>query len=195
MTRFRWDPEKAEANFRKHGIRFKIASKVFDDPHVFLRQDRVVEGELRWQAIGLVGGTAILLVAHSYSSEDAEEVIRISPPGKRIARSAKSMNRIVSINPADLELTANDIAELRHVAQLPDSAIDYFDIPSTTEEDWIGGLPGPLYRPIKKQVTLRIDADVLAWARRQGGRGYQSRLNAILREAMLRELKTKRKSA
>ena len=105
------------------------------------------------------------------------------------------MNRIVSINPADLELTANDIAELRHVAQLADSAIDYSDIPSTTEEDWIGGLPGPLYRPIKKQVTLRIDADVLAWARRQGGRGYQSRLNAILREAMLRELETKRKSA
>jgi len=77
MARFQWDPEKAESNFRKHGIRFKVASKVFDDPLVLYRQDRIVEGELRWQAIGLVESTAILLVAHSYSVEGTEEVIRI----------------------------------------------------------------------------------------------------------------------
>jgi hypothetical protein len=96
MIRFRWDPEKAEANFRKHGIRFKVASKVFDDPHVFLRQDRVVEGELRWQAIGLVGGTAILLVAHSYSIEGAEEAIRIISARKadRTERKVYEQNRI-----------------------------------------------------------------------------------------------------
>jgi len=105
------------------------------------------------------------------------------------------MNRIVSINPADLELTARDRAELRRVAQLPDSAIDYSDIPPTSEADWSHGVPGHLYRPLKKQVTLRLDADILAWARRQGARGYQSRLNAILREAMLRDLNTKRHTA
>jgi uncharacterized protein (DUF4415 family) len=105
------------------------------------------------------------------------------------------MSRIVSINPADLALTATDLAELRRVAQMPDSSIDYSDIPSTTEADWIGAVPGHLYRPLKKQVTLRIDADVLAWARRRSARGYQSRLNAILREAMLRDTKTKRQSA
>lgn len=105
------------------------------------------------------------------------------------------MSRIVSINPADLALTATDLAELRRVAQLPDSAIDYSDIPPTSEADWKDAVPGPLYRPLKKQVTLRIDADVLAWARRQGARGYQSRLNAVLREAMLRDLRKKRQSA
>jgi uncharacterized protein (DUF4415 family) len=105
------------------------------------------------------------------------------------------MSRIVSINPDDLKLTGTDISELRQVAKLADSAINYSDIPPTSEDDWSGGVPGPLYRPVKKQVTLRIDADILAWARRHGGRGYQSRLNAILRDAMLRELTAKRQSA
>jgi uncharacterized DUF497 family protein len=96
MTRFQWDPEKAEANFRKHGIRFKVAAKVFDDPCVFIRQDRVVEDEPRWQAIGLVEGTAILLVAHSYYVEDAEEVIRIISARKadRTERKVYEQNRI-----------------------------------------------------------------------------------------------------
>ena len=55
-----------------------------------------MEGELRWQAIGLVGGTAILLVAHSYSSEDAEEVIRIISARKadRTERKVYEQNRI-----------------------------------------------------------------------------------------------------
>jgi uncharacterized protein (DUF4415 family) len=44
----------------------------------------------------------------------------------------------------------------------------------------------PFYRPIKKQITLRLDADVIAWLRRQG-RGYQTKANALLRELMLKE--------
>jgi hypothetical protein len=96
MTRFRWDPEKAETNFRKHGIRFKAAAKVFDDPCVFIRQDRVVEDEPRWQAIGMVEGTAILLVAHAYSVEETEEVIRIISARKadRTERGVYEQNRI-----------------------------------------------------------------------------------------------------
>jgi uncharacterized protein (DUF4415 family) len=105
------------------------------------------------------------------------------------------MSRIVSINPADLELTAADLAELRQVAQLPDSTIDYSDIPPTSEADWSDAVPGHLYRPVKKQVTLRLDADVLAWARGKGARGYQSRLNAILRDAMIRDVSSKRRRA
>ena len=46
------------------------------------------------------------------------------------------------------------------------------------------------YRPVKALLSTRIDADVLAWLRAQGD-GYQSRLNAILREAMEKELRTK----
>jgi len=105
------------------------------------------------------------------------------------------MSRTVSISPADLALTATNLAELRRVAELPDSAIDFSDIPPTSEADWADALPGNLYRPLKKQVTLRIDADILVWARRQGPRGYQSRLNTILREAMLRDLGKKQQGA
>ncbi len=43
-----------------------------------------------------------------------------------------------------------------------------------------------MYRPVKKPVTLRLDADVLAWFQR-AGRGYQTRINRALRQVMMRE--------
>jgi len=49
-----------------------------------------------------------------------------------------------------------------------------------------------LYKPIKKPVTLRLDADVLAWFRKQG-RGYQTRINRALRKVMMEERKESRK--
>jgi len=43
-----------------------------------------------------------------------------------------------------------------------------------------------LYKPVKKPVTLRLDADILAWFQR-GGRGYQTRINQALRQLMMVE--------
>jgi uncharacterized protein (DUF4415 family) len=82
------------------------------------------------------------------------------------------------------ELTANERAELMRLAKQPDSAIDYSDIPRTGREDWRGAEVGTFYRPLKRQLTLRIDADVLDWFRREAddGRGYQTRINRALRE-------------
>jgi len=57
--------------------------------------------------------------------------------------------------------------------------------------DFSGGVRGKFYRPIKRQLTVRIDADVLAWLRSYG-KGYQSRLNAILRSAMLGKSRQRR---
>ena len=48
----------------------------------------------------------------------------------------------------------------------------------------MGAERGKFYRPLKQQLTVRIDADVVAWLKGQG-KGYQSRLNQILRTAML----------
>lgn len=45
-----------------------------------------------------------------------------------------------------------------------------------------------LYRPVKKPVTLRLDADVIAWFKKDGRR-YQTRINAALRTVMEREMK------
>ena len=71
--------------------------------------------------------------------------------------------------------------ELAELAAKPESEIDFSDLPTTTERDWRGAERGRFYRPVKRQLTVRIDADVLEWLK-SNGRGYQSRLNSILRQ-------------
>ena len=86
------------------------------------------------------------------------------------------------------KLTDKQIAELKALAARPDGKVDYSDIPPLTDDFWKNALRNPLYRPIKQSTTLRLDADVLAWARAKG-KGYQTRINTILRDAMLQEVK------
>jgi len=80
---FEWDETKAQANYRKHGVSFKAASQVFDDPLCRTEQDRIEHGEYRWQTIGQVNGCVLLLVAHTVHFYDDEnddnnyELIRI----------------------------------------------------------------------------------------------------------------------
>ena len=74
--------------------------------------------------------------------------------------------------------------ELAALAAKPESEIDLTDLPGTSAKDWKGASRGQFYRPLKQQLTVRIDADVLAWLKAQG-KGYQSRLNEILRAAMI----------
>lgn len=81
-------------------------------------------------------------------------------------------------------LTEARRAELRALGNRPDSEIDFSDIPELTEEQWKNAERGRFYRPIKRQITARVDADVLEWLKAQG-KGYQSRINAILRREML----------
>lgn len=71
---FEWDTNKADINFRKHGI----PARVFDDPFAISEQDRIENGEQRWQTIGMVGGCLLLMVAHTARFEDEGiEVVRI----------------------------------------------------------------------------------------------------------------------
>jgi uncharacterized protein (DUF4415 family) len=79
---------------------------------------------------------------------------------------------------------------LSKVAQRPDSEIDLSDIPELTEKFWRNAVRSPFYRPVKRQLTLRLDADIIAWLRKIG-KGYQTRANALLREAMIRDLRRK----
>ena len=73
-------------------------------------------------------------------------------------------------------------AEIKALADLPDEKIDTTDIPEIL--DWSGAKRGLLYRPVKQQITLRLDADVVAWFRANatGGRGYQTEINRVLRK-------------
>ena len=67
------------------GVRFSLRV-VFDDPFAMSVQDRIVRGEERWQTLGLVGGSVVLLVAHTYVDEGDEEVIRVISARKATAR-------------------------------------------------------------------------------------------------------------
>jgi uncharacterized protein (DUF4415 family) len=73
--------------------------------------------------------------------------------------------------------------ELARLANRKDADIDYSDIPE--QVDWSRAEVGKLYRPPKKTVTIRLDADVLRWLK-GFGKGYQTRVNALLRHAMTR---------
>ena len=83
-------------------------------------------------------------------------------------------------------LTAQREDELKALTKKSDDDIDYSDIPSSDDEPWPEAVRGKFYRPLKTQASVRIDADVMEWLKRPG-KGYQTRLNAILREAMIRE--------
>ena len=79
-------------------------------------------------------------------------------------------------------LTRGQLAELKAIAVLPDRAIDTSDAPEVL--DWSGAKRGLFYRPVKQQLTLRLDADVVAWFKRHttSNEGYQTRINRALRE-------------
>ena len=90
-------------------------------------------------------------------------------------------------------LTDTQREHLAELAALPDESIDTSDIPELSDEAWSAGVRGRFYRPVKQQITARVDADVLDWLKSQG-RGYQGRLNAILRREMLASLKQARRA-
>jgi uncharacterized protein (DUF4415 family) len=83
---------------------------------------------------------------------------------------------------ASKRLTREQRAELKRLAALPDDAIDTSDAPELL--DWSGAKRGLFYRPVKQQLTLRLDADVVAWfkAHTTSAEGYQTRINRALRE-------------
>ncbi len=97
------------------------------------------------------------------------------------------VQKTLSSNP----LTPERKKRLQALAARPDSQIDFSDIPRLTPSFFKNAVRNPLYRPVKQQLTVRLDSDIVAWLR-QKGKGYQTRLNQVMREAMIKEL---RKSA
>ncbi len=76
--RFEWDEAKNLANQRKHGLSFEEAAQVFRDPSQVSLQDRIENGEERWQTFGMVQGVLLVMVAHTVREEDqTETVVRI----------------------------------------------------------------------------------------------------------------------
>jgi uncharacterized protein (DUF4415 family) len=83
-------------------------------------------------------------------------------------------------------LTAAQREELARLAEMKDEDVDVSDILPLTEKFWSNAVrfrDRQLVRPVKKQVTVRLDADILDWfkAKQGGARGYQTAINAALR--------------
>lgn len=71
----------------------------------------------------------------------------------------------------------------KELAKLPDDQVDTSDVPELGEEFWRNAKLVNS-RPRKKAVSLRIDEDVIAFFK-EGGDGYQPRMNQVLRSFML----------
>jgi len=80
------------------------------------------------------------------------------------------------------KLTKDQKGDIRAIAAKKDRDIDFSDAPPVL--DWSGAEIGKFYRPPKKPVTMRLDPDVIAWLKADG-RGYQTKANWLLRQAML----------
>jgi len=65
-------------------------------------------------------------------------------------------------------LTEQQQAEVKALAEMPDSAIDYSDIPPLDDAFWQKAVRNPYYTPTKTTTTVRVDSDVLAWLKSQG---------------------------
>lgn len=101
---------------------------------------------------------------------------------KKRSESSRREKRIAASSLFTRPIGKRERAELEALARMPDSAIDYSDAPGLKPfppEVHIG----KFYRPLKQQISLRVDADVLAWFRSRGGK-YQTYINQVLRREM-----------
>ena len=89
---------------------------------------------------------------------------------------------------ASRKATPKQEKELKALAAMSDAEIDTTDIPELPPGAWKDAVRGRFYRPLKQAVSMRLDADVIAWLKKQG-KGYQTRANNILRQRMLHELR------
>ncbi len=99
---------------------------------------------------------------------------------------AKSKPVVYELNPKQ-PLTARQKRDIRALAAMLEDKIDTSDIPELPPGAWKNAVRGKWYRPLKQPVSIRLDADVLAWLKSQGN-GYQTKVNIFLRERMLKEI-------
>ncbi|MCY3939204.1 MAG: BrnA antitoxin family protein [Chloroflexi bacterium] len=96
------------------------------------------------------------------------------------------MKKDITKLPSDVQ------AQIRALEALPEDKIDTADAPEIL--DWSDARRGVFYRPVKQQITLRLDADIIAWFKAQApdGRGYQTDINGALRDHVRRTAQSAR---
>ncbi len=99
---------------------------------------------------------------------------------------AKSRTVIHEVK-ANQPLHARQKREIEKLVAMPEETIDTSDIPELPPGAWKKAVQGKWYRPVKQAVSIRLDADVLAWLKAKGS-GYQTKVNRFLRKQMLEEM-------
>jgi len=102
-------------------------------------------------------------------------------------RKASSKREVRRRSPGQA-LTPKQRKELSALAAMSEDEIDTSDIPELPPSAWKDAVRGRFYRPVKQAVSMRLDADVIAWLKKPG-KGYQTRANRILRQRMLDEIR------
>ena len=97
------------------------------------------------------------------------------------------MKKLVRKTLTGSSLSESRVRNLSAMAARPDAEIDISDIPPLTEKFWANTVRNPYCRPVQQQLTVRLDSDVVAWLR-ENGKGYQTRMNQVLREAMIGDI-------
>lgn len=90
------------------------------------------------------------------------------------------------------KVTKRQSEEIRALARMREEEIDTTDIPEMVSSS--RAIVGKFYRPIKQSITVRLDADVIAWLK-SGGRGYQTRANKMLRSLMEKQIQAHKKAS
>ena len=157
---FEWDAAKNRSNIRKHGFDLADAAEMFQGALLVRPDTREEYGESRWIGIGMIRHP-IAVVAFA---ERAEETVRIIQ-GRPIIMSASNTRKHSRTN-------------WKRVDRLKGEEIDYSEIPQLGPNFFAAAVRWP---GKKKQITLRLDPDVLAFFRKHG-KGYQTTINAVLRK-------------
>jgi uncharacterized protein (DUF4415 family) len=115
------------------------------------------------------------------------------PREKQLVQDGESMPKAITKAKTEVKrqrLTEQPLTprEKRELAAMPDDQIDTSDIPELPPNAWKDAIRGRFHRPLKQAVSMRLDADVVAWLKKRG-KGYQTRANNILRQRMLDETK------
>ena len=156
---FEWDEEKRDRNLVKHGVDFVRAAKIFDNPVLELRDTREDYGEERWIAVGHWQGYFLVVV---YTWRDGNR--RIISAWKLTPMKKKHITK----------------ASLNEVMTMKDRTRSNAPVGPSLGKDFWKDAKVVYPETSKEQVTVRFDADMLQWFKERG-RGYQTRMNAVLR--------------
>jgi uncharacterized protein (DUF4415 family) len=144
--------------------------------------------EFVWNIAKAAGNEA----KHGVSFDMEQKSFASSPRARQRQTRRDSMSRTDTRIVLDLKnlppLTKQQKSQIEKLQSRNPAEIDLFDMPEVDDTFWRTARRGAFFRPTKVSVTVRLDTDVLVWLK-STGKGYQTRINATLRQVMLKDVK------